>query len=94
MTTDLTGATEPPDQLPDTAEGLPVDEPDWFKSAVFYEVLVRSFYDSNGDGVGDFKGLCEKLDYLAWLAGRKPSVRMLPTRSTAGLFQAVGVKHP
>jgi len=34
------------------------------------------------------------LDYLAWLAGRKPSVRMLPTRSTAGLFQAVGVKHP
>ena len=67
MTTDLTGATEPPDQLPETAEGLPVDEPDWFKSAVFYEVLVRSFYDSNGDGVGDFKGLCEKLDYLAWL---------------------------
>jgi len=34
------------------------------------------------------------LDYVAWLAGRKPSVRMLPTRSTAGLFQAVGVKHP
>lgn len=34
------------------------------------------------------------LDYLAWLAGRKASVRMLPTRSTAGLFQAHGRKAP
>jgi 2-polyprenyl-6-hydroxyphenyl methylase/3-demethylubiquinone-9 3-methyltransferase len=34
------------------------------------------------------------LDYLAWLAGRRHSVRMLPTRSTAGLFQAVGRKAP
>ena len=41
--------------------------PDWFKSAVFYEVLVRSFRDSNGDGIGDFRGLIEKLDYLQWL---------------------------
>ena len=43
------------------------DQPEWFKSAVFYEVLVRSFKDSNGDGVGDFQGLIEKLDYLEWL---------------------------
>ena len=43
------------------------DQPDWFKTAVFYEVLVRSFKDSNGDGVGDFRGLIEKLDYLHWL---------------------------
>ena len=42
-------------------------EPDWFRTAVFYEVLVRSFRDSNGDGTGDFKGLIEKLDYLEWL---------------------------
>ena len=41
--------------------------PDWFKTAVFYEVMVRSFRDSNGDGTGDFKGLTEKLDYLQWL---------------------------
>jgi maltose alpha-D-glucosyltransferase / alpha-amylase len=41
--------------------------PDWFKTAVFYEVLVRSFRDSNGDGTGDFQGLIEKLDYLQWL---------------------------
>jgi maltose alpha-D-glucosyltransferase / alpha-amylase len=42
-------------------------DPMWFKRAVFYEVLVRSFKDSNGDGVGDFRGLREKLDYLEWL---------------------------
>jgi maltose alpha-D-glucosyltransferase/alpha-amylase len=42
-------------------------DPMWFKRAVFYEVLVRSFRDSNGDGVGDFNGLREKLDYLSWL---------------------------
>jgi len=37
---------------------------DWSKGAVFYEVFVRSFEDSNGDGVGDLKGLIGKLDYL------------------------------
>ena len=42
-------------------------DPDWFKRAVFYEVLVRGFSDSNGDGTGDLRGLAEKLDYLAWL---------------------------
>ncbi|MFD2787833.1 alpha-amylase family glycosyl hydrolase [Hymenobacter rubripertinctus] len=36
----------------------------WWNDAVFYEVFVRSFYDSNGDGKGDFKGLMQKLDYL------------------------------
>jgi len=46
---------------------MPAPTPDWFQTAVFYEVLVRSFKDSNGDGVGDFKGLMEKLDYLQWL---------------------------
>jgi alpha-amylase len=36
----------------------------WWNDAVFYEVFVRSFYDSNGDGKGDFVGLTQKLDYL------------------------------
>ena len=36
----------------------------WYKDAIIYEVPVRAFHDSNGDGVGDFKGLIEKLDYL------------------------------
>ncbi|KMQ52518.1 Trehalose synthase [Chitinispirillum alkaliphilum] len=36
----------------------------WYKDAIIYEVHVRAFGDSNSDGVGDFKGLTEKLDYL------------------------------
>lgn len=43
------------------------EDPLWFKDAVFYEIYVRGFYDSNADGVGDFRGLIEKLDYLEWL---------------------------
>ena len=42
-------------------------EPDWFKRAVFYEVLVRSFMDADNNGVGDLRGLIDKLDYLEWL---------------------------
>ena len=42
-------------------------DPLWYKRAVFYEVLIRGFYDSNGDGTGDIRGLTEKLDYLKWL---------------------------
>lgn len=53
----------------DTFEDTPAKDrdPDWFKRAVFYEVLVRSFQDSNGDGIGDLKGITAKLDYLQWL---------------------------
>jgi alpha-amylase len=36
----------------------------WWNDAVFYEIFVRSFYDSDGDGIGDFQGIIEKLDYL------------------------------
>jgi maltose alpha-D-glucosyltransferase / alpha-amylase len=56
-----------------TPPPLPSPEPDhssdpqWYKRAVFYEVLVRGFADSNGDGTGDLKGLTSKLDYLQWL---------------------------
>src|SRR6266545_205480 len=45
----------------------PAPDPLWFKRAVFYEVLVRGFSDSNGDGTGDLRGLTDKLDYLQWL---------------------------
>jgi maltose alpha-D-glucosyltransferase/alpha-amylase len=40
-------------------------EPLWYKDAIIYELHVRSFFDSNGDGIGDFPGLTQKLDYLA-----------------------------
>lgn len=39
----------------------------WYKSAVFYEVLVRAFNDSGNDGTGDLRGLAGQLDYLDWL---------------------------
>jgi maltose alpha-D-glucosyltransferase/alpha-amylase len=51
-----------PIQLP----GLALD-PQWYRRAVFYEVLVRAFADSDGDGVGDLGGLIGRLDYLQWL---------------------------
>jgi maltose alpha-D-glucosyltransferase / alpha-amylase len=39
-------------------------DPQWYKDAVIYEVHVRAFYDSTGDGVGDFAGITQKLDYI------------------------------
>ncbi|WP_455169187.1 maltose alpha-D-glucosyltransferase [Aegicerativicinus sediminis] len=37
---------------------------DWYKDAIIYELHIKAFFDSNGDGIGDFKGLLQKLDYL------------------------------
>ena len=39
-------------------------DPLWFKDAIIYELHIRAFFDSNGDGIGDFPGLIQKLDYL------------------------------
>lgn len=46
--------------------GLP-DDPQWYRTAVFYEVMLRCFADSTGAGSGDLRGLVERLDYLQWL---------------------------
>lgn len=51
---------------PNLSPGLQRDE-NWYKRGVFYEVLVGSYADSDGDGIGDFQGLISKLDYLQWL---------------------------
>jgi len=56
-------ASEP---VPDFALDRPRD-PEWYKRAVFYEVLVRGFQDANGDGTGDLRGLTSRMDYLQWL---------------------------
>ncbi|HYT95676.1 MAG TPA: maltose alpha-D-glucosyltransferase [Gemmataceae bacterium] len=40
------------------------DDPLWYKDAIIYEVHVRAFHDTDGDGMGDFRGLTHKLDYL------------------------------
>jgi maltose alpha-D-glucosyltransferase/alpha-amylase len=53
------------------------DDPLWYKDAIIYEVSVKSFYDSNGDGIGDFRGLTEKLGYLQDLG--VTTVWILPT---------------
>jgi maltose alpha-D-glucosyltransferase/alpha-amylase len=43
------------------------DDPLWYKDAIIYQLHVKAFFDTNGDGVGDFRGLLEKLDYLQQL---------------------------
>jgi alpha-amylase len=52
-------------------QGMPADHPatvaTWTHGATCYEVFVRSFYDSNGDGIGDLNGLTQKLDYIKGL---------------------------
>lgn len=61
---------------------LCADDPLWYKDAIIYQVHVKSFFDSNNDGVGDFPGLIAKLDYIAelgvdtiWLLPFYPSPR-------------------
>ncbi|MFN0071940.1 MAG: maltose alpha-D-glucosyltransferase [Chloroflexota bacterium] len=49
---------------PSTTSGAVTSDSLWYKDAIIYEVHVRAFFDSNGDGIGDFAGLIQKLDYL------------------------------
>ncbi|MDE3088461.1 MAG: alpha-glucosidase C-terminal domain-containing protein [Chloroflexota bacterium] len=50
-----------------TPSAPPIQTPAWFRDVVLYEIFPRSFYDSNGDGIGDLKGITAKLDYIAGL---------------------------
>jgi maltose alpha-D-glucosyltransferase / alpha-amylase len=52
------------------------DDPFWYRWAIIYQLHVRSFFDSNGDGVGDFRGLTSKLDYIQQLGAT--AVWLLP----------------
>src|SRR5437773_2435818 len=61
-------ATETPTLVPvdavSSAASAAEDDPLWYKDAIIYQAHVKSFYDSNNDGIGDFQGLTQKLDYL------------------------------
>jgi maltose alpha-D-glucosyltransferase/alpha-amylase len=50
--------------MPPPSRKRAVLDPLWYRDAVIYETHVKSFYDRNDDGIGDFRGLVEKLDYL------------------------------
>jgi maltose alpha-D-glucosyltransferase/alpha-amylase len=60
-------ATLQGDPVPDSFSFAAPRDPRWYKRAVFYEVSVRSFADSTGDGAGDLRGMTSRLDYLQWL---------------------------
>lgn len=62
--TKAAGPTKPPTKTPRAVPTLDPNAENWWNDAVFYEIFVRSFYDSNGDGIGDIQGLIQKLDYL------------------------------
>ena len=74
-------AHEPRSEVEDIAPA-PTDDPLWYKDAVIYQLHIKSFFDANNDGVGDFTGLIDKLDYIAglgvtavWLLPFYPSPR-------------------
>ena len=51
-------------------------DPLWYKDAIIYQMHVKSFFDANNDGIGDFAGLLAKLDYIASLGVN--TIRLLP----------------
>jgi maltose alpha-D-glucosyltransferase/alpha-amylase len=70
-----------PDAVSRIRSGMPgPDDPHWYRDAIVYELHVKAFFDGNDDGIGDFPGLVEKLDYLQdlgvtalWLLPTYPS---------------------
>jgi maltose alpha-D-glucosyltransferase / alpha-amylase len=56
--------TSPDSQLPTPDSLTHTSDPYWYKDAIIYELHVKAFSDSNADGMGDFRGLIERLDYL------------------------------
>src|SRR5438309_2352543 len=64
---EITAETKKPKakKAPAATQDPNLADPLWYKNAIIYELHVRSFSDSSGDGIGDFNGLVTKLDYLA-----------------------------
>ena len=71
-------------------------DPLWYKDAIFYELHVRAFRDGNGDGIGDFAGLTEKLEYLKDLGRGLPvAPALLPVAPQGRRLRRRGLpRHP
>ena len=76
------------------------DDPLWYKDAIIYQVHIKSFFDANNDGVGDFPGLIAKLDYIAelgvnaiWLLPFYPSPRRPRFRRSVGSCARMGLRR-
>src|SRR5262245_20838242 len=63
MAVETPAVTRSAESVPPAASASP-DDPLWYKDAIVYEAHIKSFFDSNNDGVGDTQGLTLKLDYL------------------------------
>src|SRR5271154_6953120 len=58
------GTSPMPTSAPRTGVTALADDPLWYRDAIIYELRARSFFDSNGDGIGDLAGLAAQLDYI------------------------------
>jgi pullulanase/glycogen debranching enzyme len=58
----------------------------WYKDAIIYQLHIKSFFDSNNDGIGDFAGLISKLDYIADLGVN--TIWLLTTATTSAITAA------
>ncbi|HET8762148.1 MAG TPA: alpha-amylase family glycosyl hydrolase, partial [Gemmatimonadales bacterium] len=56
-----------PEERPDVKQPTLIDDPLWYKDAIIYQLHVKAYQDSSGDGFGDFVGLTSRLDYIASL---------------------------
>ena len=65
--TPMVTAAATPSPVPVTPTTSPNESPAWFRNAIVYEIVPRSFYDSNGDGLGDLRGITTRLDYIQML---------------------------
>ena len=87
----MSPALEPPRF--DAVEAMDfLDDPLWYKDAVIYQVHVKAFFDANDDGIGDFEGLIQKLDYIVSLGVN--TIWILPFYPSPRRDDGVGAVSP